>query len=90
MEKFEDSRLVDFLSRRLHPVKVTINLLTREMELASGDSVTLSKEDVASIVAALDIFIEDYEKATKLPVPKEHRFVSAGKKPPVVKDAARP
>lgn len=91
MEKLEGSNLVDFLNRRLHPVKVTVNLLARELELASGDSVSLSKEDVVSIVAALDIFIEDYEKATKTPAAqKERRFVDMTKKAPAANAVTAP
>jgi len=90
MEKLEGSSLVEFLNRRLHPVKVTVNLLARELELATGESVTLSKEDVVSIITALDIFIEDYEKVTKIPtvptVPKERKFVDISKKIPVAKE----
>ena len=89
MEKLEGSKLIEYLNRRLHPVKVTVNLLARELELASGDSVSLSKEDVISIISALDIFIEDYEKMTKTPVAqKERRFVNMTKKAPGVNAGA--
>jgi len=89
MEKLEGSSLVEYLNRRLHPVKVTVNLLARELELASGDSVTLSKEDVVSIINALDIFIEDYDRVTKLPAEKkERRFVDVTKKAPTVSSKA--
>jgi len=87
MEKLEGSSLVEFLNRRLHPVKVTVNLLARELELATGESVTLSKDDVVSIITALDVFIEDYEKVTKVPtVQKERKFVDISKKIPMVKE----
>jgi len=87
MEKLEGSNLVEYLNRRLHPVKVTVNLLARELELATGDSVTLSKEDVVSIITALDIFIEDYEKVTKVPtIPKERKFLDISKKMPLAKE----
>lgn len=87
MDKLEGSSLVEFLNRRLHPVKVTVNLLARELELAAGESVTLSKEDVISIVTTLDIYIEDYEKVTKVPtVQKERKFVDISKKMPIAKE----
>ena len=88
MEKLEGSSLVEYLNRRLHPVKVTVNLLARELELATGESVTLSKDDIVSIITTLDIYIEDYEKVTKVPtVPKERKFVDMSKKMPVAKEA---
>jgi len=50
-----------FISRRLHPVRVTLSLLHREMEIAKGDEVFISRELLESIVHTLEIFVGDYD-----------------------------
>jgi hypothetical protein len=57
----EKMSLSDFVSRRLHPVKVTIELLKHEHEKA-GDTVTLKKPLLSSIVSTMELFVEDYER----------------------------
>jgi len=50
-----------FVSRRLHPVRVTVSLLHREMDAAKGDEVFLNRDLLESIVNTLEIFVGDYD-----------------------------
>lgn len=59
----EKMSLSDFVSRRLHPVKVTISLLRHELNNHSKGEVTeMSKHLLNSAVSTLELFVEDYEK----------------------------
>ena len=59
----EKMSLSDFVSRRLHPVKVTINLLQHELaHNTKGDQTEISKHLLSSAVSTLELFVEDYEK----------------------------
>jgi hypothetical protein len=59
----EKLSLSDFVSRRLHPVKVTISLLKHELERNSDGAATkVSAPLVASVISTLELFVEDYEK----------------------------
>ncbi len=57
----EKMSLSDFVSRRLHPVKVTIELLKHE-HANSNDEVILGKPLLGSIVSTMELFVEDYER----------------------------
>jgi hypothetical protein len=51
-----------FVDRRLHAVRVTVNLLNHELELARNDSsVTLDREQLKSMVETFSMFIEDFD-----------------------------
>lgn len=50
-----------FVSRRLHPVRVVVNLLHREMEVAKGEEVYLDRDLLDSVVNTLEIFVGDYD-----------------------------
>ncbi len=59
----EKMSLSDFVSRRLHPVKVTITLLRHELAQNSADETThMSRHLLLSAVSTLELFVEDYEK----------------------------
>ena len=59
----EKMSLSDFVSRRLHPVKVTITLLRHEMnQHTKGELTEISKHLLNSAVSTLELFVEDYEK----------------------------
>jgi len=59
----EKMSLSDFVSRRLHPVKVTISLLRHELANHSKGEVTeMSKHLLNSAISTLELFVEDYEK----------------------------
>jgi len=59
----EKMSLSDFVSRRLHPVKVTISLLRHELNNHTKGEVTeISKHLLNSAVSTLELFVEDYEK----------------------------
>ena len=59
----EKMSLSDFVSRRLHPVKVTISLMRHELNNHSKGEVTeMSKHLLHSAISTLELFVEDYEK----------------------------
>jgi hypothetical protein len=59
----EKMSLSDFVSRRLHPVKVTISLLRHELaNHTKGEVTEMSKHLLNSAVSTLELFVEDYEK----------------------------
>jgi hypothetical protein len=59
----EKMSLSDFVSRRLHPVKVTISLMRHELNNHSkGDVTEMSKHLLNSAISTLELFVEDYEK----------------------------
>lgn len=59
----EKMSLSDFVSRRLHPVKVTISLLKHESSHhTDGDSTEIDKHLLRSAISTLELFVEDYEK----------------------------
>ncbi len=54
--------LSDFVSRRMHPVKVTISLLRHEINVHSKGEVTeMSKHLLNSAISTIELFVEDYE-----------------------------
>ncbi len=57
----EKMSLSDFVSRRLNPVKVTIELLKHE-HAAGTDEIIISKPLLGSIVSTMELFVEDYER----------------------------
>ena len=59
----EKVSLSDFVSRRLNPTKVALAYLRHEMALHSNaSSTTIDKAELASVLATVELFIEDYEK----------------------------
>ncbi len=59
----EKVSLSDFVSRRLHPTKVTLAYLRHELAVHStGSSTQVDRQELASVIATLELFIEDYEK----------------------------
>ena len=50
-----------FVSRRLHPVRVVVNLLHLEMEAAKGEEIYMDRDLLDSIVNTLEIFVGDYD-----------------------------
>lgn len=77
----EKLSLSDFVTRRLHPVKVTIQLLTHELERNSeGGNTKINASLLGSAINTVELFVEDYEKlieksaGTKTP-PVERTFV---------------
>ena len=62
----EKLSLSDFVSRRLHPVKVTIQLMTHELQQNSDGGQTKVNSDLfASAISTIELFVEDYEKLAK-------------------------
>ena len=60
----EKMSLSDFVSRRLHPVKVTIELLRHQHGSAGDQGATISKPLLGSMLSTLELFVEDYERLT--------------------------
>ena len=59
----EKMSLSDFVSRRLHPVKVTISLMRHELAHNSkGENTEISRHLLSSAISTLELFVEDYEK----------------------------
>ena len=59
----EKLSLSDFVSRRLHPMKVTISLLNHEVEQNSdGDTTMISAPLLSSVINTIELFVEDYER----------------------------
>ncbi len=59
----EKMSLSDFVSRRMHPVKVTISLMRHELQNHTKGEVTeISKHLLNSAISTLELFVEDYEK----------------------------
>jgi hypothetical protein len=69
----EKLSLSEFVTRRLNPVKVTIQLLKHELERNSeGTTTRVNSPLVASVINTLELFVEDYEKLIEksAPAPK--------------------
>jgi hypothetical protein len=59
----EKLSLSDFVSRRLHPMKVTIQLLNHELEQNSdGNSTSINSSLLGSVLNTIELFVEDYER----------------------------
>ncbi len=59
----EKLSLSDFVSRRLHPVKLTIKLLDYERQKGTeGDVVKVDAGVLQSAIHTMQLFVEDYEK----------------------------
>ena len=59
----EKVSLSDFVSRRLHPTKVTLAYIRHELATHGvGTNVQIDRQELVSVLATLEIFIEDYEK----------------------------
>ncbi len=59
----EKMSLSDFVSRRMHPVKVTISLLRHELSNHTKGEVTeMSRHLLNSAISTMELFVEDYEK----------------------------
>lgn len=50
-----------FVATRLHPLRVTLRLLDRELELAKGEEVPLPRELLESVTRTLELFIGDFD-----------------------------
>ena len=77
----EKVSLSDFVSRRLNPTKVTLAYLRHELaHHQNGGRVSVDRAELASVIATIELFIEDYEKlvtreprTTAAPVPQVER-----------------
>jgi len=73
-----------FVSRRLHPVRITVSLLNHEMEAAKGNKdVVLSRAVLESVISTMEIFIEDCDRAIPkggtADSPPDKKFVETAK-----------
>ncbi|MBI2877586.1 MAG: hypothetical protein HYY20_11965 [Candidatus Tectomicrobia bacterium] len=53
--------LVEFINKKMRPVKVVISLLTTRINHSKGTVVELPKEELENIIAVIQQFIEDFE-----------------------------
>ena len=59
----EKVSLSDFVSRRLHPTKVTLAYIRHELATHGvGSNIQIDRQELMSVLATLELFIEDYEK----------------------------
>jgi len=70
-----------FVSRRLHPVRVTVGYLSRELDVTKGEDIAIDREMLESVVNTLEIFIGDFDVNFRGPktAAKEKKFVESGK-----------
>ena len=62
MEKVASGNLVNFVDRRLHPVRLSVGLLNRlQEESKAGGTQNIPRELLQSITSTIEIFIEDFE-----------------------------
>jgi hypothetical protein len=69
-----------FVDRRLHPVRVALNLMNHELELNRNDQmVSLDRETLRSLMETFQIFVEDFETSYRAAKDvAQKKFVSAG------------
>lgn len=75
-----------FVVHRLHPVRVTVSLMSQQLELAkAGKEVTLDRNLYQSIVSTLEIFLDEFDSRVRITSPEkgekvvEKKFVDASK-----------
>lgn len=75
-----------FVDRRLHAVRVAVNLLNHEMELARNDAaVTLEREQLKSIIETMTMFVEDFDVSWRaVKEQNQKKFAQAGSAQPKV------
>jgi hypothetical protein len=57
-----EAEVSKFVQRRLHPVRVTVSLLTQQLELAKASKdVTMDRSLFDSVVSTLEIFLGDFD-----------------------------
>ena len=62
MEKVASGNLANFVDRRLHPVRLSVGLLNRLMEDATGGAaLNVNRDLLFSISSTIELFIEDFE-----------------------------
>ncbi len=54
--------IAKYVSRRLHPVRVTVSLLNAEMDRTKGKDVTIPRHLLESVVSTVEIFLEDCDR----------------------------
>jgi hypothetical protein len=84
----EKLSLSDFVTRRLHPVKVTLKLLSHELARHSeGGTTKIDADLLGSAINTVELFVEDYEKliekssGSKTQPAVERKFVGEETKP---------
>ena len=58
--------LDEYMARKLRPVRVAVNLLVRELQMSGGNSVALPKDYLNDLISTMELFIEDYERASTI------------------------
>jgi hypothetical protein len=68
-----------FVDRRLHPVRVALNLMNHELELNRNDQmVSLDRETLRSLMETFQLFVEDFETSFRAAKDlQQKKFVSA-------------
>ena len=59
----EKVSLSDFVSRRLNPTKISLAYMRHELaHHTNGNSTSIDRNELASLIATIELFVEDYEK----------------------------
>ena len=59
----EKMSLSDFVTRRMHPIRVTLHLLRHEFSNhTKGENTEINKHLLNSAITTLELFVEDYER----------------------------
>ena len=68
-----------FVDRRLHSVRLAINLMNHELELNRNDQmVSLDRETLRSLMETVQMFVEDFETSYRAAKDlQQKKFVSA-------------
>ncbi len=81
MSSPEKLSLSDFVSRRMHPVKVTIELLNHEVANNTEKGLThLNSGLLHSAIQTVQMFVEDYEKLIEKTAPGGGRAAPAAER----------
>ncbi len=59
----EKVSLSDFVTRRLNPMKIAMAYLRHELaQHTTGERTAVDRHELASVIATMELFVEDYEK----------------------------
>ena len=65
MDSQDKVSMDDFISRKLHPVRILVGYLNNEMALNTGDEISMERGEFESIVSTLEMFVEDYDRVSE-------------------------
>ncbi|NUQ34238.1 MAG: hypothetical protein HUU29_04785 [Planctomycetaceae bacterium] len=57
--------LDEFISRKLHPVRILVGYLNNEMALNDNEEMRINRNDLESLVSTMEIFIEEFDRVSQ-------------------------